>query len=448
MRIVRFAALSGAALALFLVPSQARAGVSSHPMQPPPVFRSVRGTIQRPDMRDASGGKIQHVVYILQENRSFNNLFMGFPGALTQNYGYDTNGTKIPLHSQTIATSWDIDHSANGFFAAYDNGKIDGWNNEYACCGQPANFAYAYAPRKETRTYWDMAKQYVLADHNFQSNLDGSFIAHQYAIAAYANSEVNFPSGDWGCQGGDNDQVQTLTQNRTYGPNVPVCENYETLGDELDAASIPWRFYTYPYDRDGGLWNAYSAVEHIYKGPDYTNDVITPANYFINDVSDGNMAAVSWITPLYENSDHSGFNSTGGPSWVASLVNAVGESKYWDSTAIFIIWDDWGGFFDPVVPVYEDYDGLGFRVPLIAISAYAKQGYVSHVQYESSSVLKFMEDTFGLAPLAASDTRAADPSSDFFDFSQTPRTYKPFVGKFDVRYDPNAPHVHAPVPGD
>jgi phospholipase C len=396
----------------------------------------------------ASGGVIQHVVYIIQENRSFNNLFMGFKGAKTQNYGYNTSGVKIKLHSQTISTNWDIDHSANGFFAAYNNGALNGWNNEYACCGQPANFAFAYAPKSETKTYWDMAKQYVLADEFFQSNLDGSYIAHQYAIAAYANGEVNFPSTDWGCQGGANDVLPTLLANRTYGPNVPVCEDYTTLGDELDQASLSWRFYTYPYNESGGLWSAYSAINHIYNGPDWSEDVITPATQFQTDVKNGDLAAVTWITPSFINSDHGGMDSTGGPAWVTSLVNTVGESQFWDSTAIFIIWDDWGGWFDPVAPIYLDYDGTGFRIPCIAISAYAKQGYVSHVQYESSSVLRFMEDNFGLAPLAASDSRAADPASDFFDFSQQPRTFVPFAKPPPLHEATGPRPAHQAVDGD
>ena len=90
------------------------------------------------------------------------------------------------------------------------------------------------------------------------------------------------------------------------------------------------------------------------------------------------------------------------------------------------MWDDWGGWFDPVPPVPLDADGSGFRVPLIGISAYAKSGYVSHVQYETSSVLRFIEDTFGLGQLAASDARATDPGSDFFEFNQKPRRFHAF----------------------
>jgi phospholipase C len=402
-----------------LPPAAPQIGLQSHTQTQPGHAR--RGS-------SPATGIINHVVFIVQENRSFNFMFMGFKGALTQDYGLTTNGQSIPLHPQTIATNWDIDHSANGFFAAYDNGKIDGWNNEYACCNQPANFAYAHAIKSEVRPYWDMAKQYVLADHMFQSNIDGSFISHQYAIAAYANHEVNFPSADWGCEGGY-DQIQTLNQDRSYGPTVPVCEDYSTLGDELDTAGIPWKSYTASYNADGGIWNAYGVINHIYNGPDWTQDVLTPAARFTGDVQSGNLAAVTWITPTYEDSDHSGENSSGGPAWVSSLVNAVGESQFWDSTAIFIIWDDWGGFYDPVSPVYEDYDGTGFRIPLIVISPYAKSGYVTHVQYETASVLKFAEDDFGVPALAAADARANDPATDVFDFTQRPIRFKPFDAK-------------------
>ena len=101
----------------------------------------------------------------------------------------------------------------------------------------------------------------------------------------------------------------------------------------------------------------------------------------------------------FPTSDHPGIKTAQGPQWVASVVDAVGGSKFWNSTAIFILWDDWGGMFDPVKPVFEDYDGLGFRVPLIVVSPYAKQSSVTHAQYETASVLRFMEDDFGLAPL-------------------------------------------------
>ncbi len=143
---------------------------------------------------------------------------------------------------------------------------------------------------------------------------------------------------------------------------------------------------------------------------------------------------MTWVTPTYANSDHGGSGSKTGPSWVASLVNAVGKSKYWKSSAIFIFWDDPGGWYDPEPPAYVDNDGLGFRLPLLIISPYAKQGLVSHVHYEHGSILKFVEDQFGLGRLAASDTRAKSPERDCFDFSRPPRKFVPIKAPYDENY--------------
>jgi phospholipase C len=379
---------------------------------------------------------IQHIIFIVQENRSFNNLFMGYPGAKTQNYGYDTNGDKIVLHSQDLAQDWDIDHFSPAFFAACDaqkklpgtHCKMDGWNNEGAAFGSPANYAYAYVPRAQIEPYWTMAKQYVLADHMFASNLDGSFIAHQYVVAAYASHAVDSPQSYWGCEGGSQDTVPTLTPTRTYGSSIVACFDNPTIGSEADAAGVSWRFYAGTIDGDGGLWSSYQADSEVFNGPDWTTDVISPPSQFLTDIGAGQLANVTWITPTYANSDHPGLNSSTGPAWVASLVNAVGTSKYWSSTAIFVMWDDWGGWFDPVKPIYKDYDGLGFRVPILMVSPYAKRGYVTKVQYETASVLRFMEDTFGLPQLAAADARAKDPATDAFDYSQKPRKFKKIPG--------------------
>jgi phospholipase C len=139
-------------------------------------------------------------------------------------------------------------------------------------------------------------------------------------------------------------------------------------------------------------------------------------------VKHGKLRALSWVTPTWENSDHAGGASKTGPSWVASLVNAIGESKYWNSTAIFIFWDDYGGWYDPKPPPLADYDGLGLRLPMLIVSPYAKQGKIDHTQYEHGSILKFVEDTFGLGRLAASDKRATSPL-DAFDFTQAPRKF-------------------------
>ncbi|HYL27347.1 MAG TPA: alkaline phosphatase family protein [Candidatus Nitrosotalea sp.] len=389
-----------------------------------------------PSSHGAIASPIEHVVFIIQENRSFNNLFLGYPGATTQSFGYDTKGRKIALQPIRLATNWDVGHSSTDFFAAC-NGKgrlpgtdcrMDGWNNEVAAPHPPPNYAYAYVPRKEIEPYWALAREYVLADRTFASNLDASFVAHQYALAAYAARTVDYPYNQWGCQGNRNDTIKTFTQQRTYGPKVRVCFGFPTLADEADGAAITWRSYAGSISGDGGLWSPFQADRHIFEGPDWNANVVSPPSEFLTDVANGKLANITWISPTYETSDHPGLRARQGPAWVASVVNAIGESKFWDSTAVFVFWDDWGGWFDPVRPVYEDYDGLGFRVPLLMVSPYAKRGYVTHARYETASVLRFIEDNFGLAPLAASDARAHDPVADAFDYRQKPRKFKTIPG--------------------
>jgi phospholipase C len=387
-------------------------------------------------LHHATTSPITHVVFIIQENRSFNNLFMGYPGATTQNYGYNTYGQKIALQPIDLATAWDIDHSSTAFFAACDGTgklpgtdcKMDGWNKEVMTLHAPTNGQYGYVPRSEIKPYWKMAQQYVLSDNTYASNLDASFVAHQYIVAAYADRTVNGPDGPWGCEGGQTDMTPTLTKHRKIGKSIVTCFDIPSIATEADAAGVSWRFYAAGIYDDGGIWSSYQAESKIYDGPDWTTDVIDPPAQFLTDVGNGELANVTWITPTYQTSDHDGMGASGGPAWVASVVDAVGKSKFWNSTAIFLFWDDWGGWFDPVKPIYEDYDGLGFRVPLIMISPYAKEGYVTHVQYETSSVLRYIEDNFGLAPLAKSDMRANDPADDAFDYSQEPRKFKKIPG--------------------
>ena len=193
-------------------------------------------------------------------------------------------------------------------------------------------------------------------------------------------------------------------------------------------------FVSITFLANGGIWSAYQAIKHIYNGPDWAQDIITPQTQFFDDVSNGALRTVSWITPSYQNSDHAGAGSKTGRSWVASLVNAIGESKYWSSTAIFIFWDDYGGWYDSQPPAYADYDGLGIRLPLLIISPYAKKGHVSHVHYEHGSILKFVEDLFNLPRLSASDTRAKSPEADSFDFSQPPRKFVKIKAPRDAYY--------------
>jgi phospholipase C len=390
------------------------------------------------ELNSTGAGKIEHIVYIVQENRSFDDLFQGYPGADTVRSGKGSDGQTIGLQPVSLAVNYSLDHSATAMFTDCNgSGKLpgtkcrmNGFNNEMNFNG-PKGVKYpmyVYVPHDESQPYFDMAHEWVIADRMFQSQLDQSFVAHQYIIAAQADSSVNLPLLNWGCGGSPKNSVATITQERNPdGPAIKPCYDYMTLGDELDAAHLSWRFYAAQFGSVssdvGSEWSGYMAVEHIRYGPDWKY-VVSPNWRFITDVRAGRLANFTWITPVCDDSDHVNCGGGYGPSWVAALVNTVGKSRFWNSTAIFVQWDDWGGLYDHVPPPYEDYDGLGFRVPLLVISPYAKHGYVSHVQYETASVLRFAENLWGLNQLAAADTRAASPADDCFDFSQKPR---PFV---------------------
>jgi phospholipase C len=302
----------------------------------------------------------------------------------------------------------------------------------------------------DAQPYWTLAEQYVLADNNFASNIDSSFAANQYLIAGWANHAANFPKGNsWGC---DNpNETPTLTKSRTFGKLEPACFDSPTLATELEKVGLDWRYYAVAQGYggpDGYFWSAFDAINAVRNGPEWTTGsnpkVISPPQQALSDIAAGNVPnGVVWIAPWLSWSDAPSAGSGGGPAWVAAVVNAIGSNtEVWDSSAIFVVWAGWGGWYDHIPPRPVDYDGLGFRVPMLVISPYAKQGYVTHQQYEFGSVVRFVEDNFGLPYVTpnnccygelGSDRRAIDPRSDVFDFSQTPRPFSPIQVERSVR---------------
>jgi phospholipase C len=380
-------------------------------------------------------GTIEHVVIIVQENRTFDNLFNGFPGSDTVKSGMMSSGKTIALRPDGLESPDDPNHFHSTWAQQYDGGKM------LFDLGMPdtPTLPFAYVPPAETTPYWSMAHKFTVADRMFQSNTGPSFTAHQYLIAGtgqigpkqfvadnpyYSNFQPILTNAPWGCDDPPGSFLTMLNLNGgadLVGP-FPCIDN-PTLADEADAKSYSWRYYAPAIGTNGGVWSAFDAIRHIRYGPDWAK-VISPETQILNDAPVGKLANITWVVPTFSNSDHDG--SATGPQWVASVVNAIGESPNWKSTAIFITWDDWGGWYDHVVPPQVDLMGLGFRVPLIVVSPYAKHGYVSHVQHESASILRFTEKNFGLAALSQADARA-DDLSDCFDFTQKPAAFVPFA---------------------
>jgi phospholipase C len=379
---------------------------------------------------------IKHVIIIMQENRSFDNLFTGFPGADTVTSGM-SNGVVVPLQPVPFEQGTDVDHNHAGWYTDYDNGKMDGFSHSTYPI---PNLPYAYVPQSQTVPLWTLAKAYTLGDRMFQSNTGPTYAAHQYMIAGQSAGAAANPndSGAWGCDSAAGTTVAMIGPNGTTLPGPYPCFDYQTIADLLDAKGITWRYYAPAQsgDANGGgfIWSAFDAIKHIRFGPDWSSNVISPPPTVLTDIQNGNLAQVSWVTPSFDYSDHAGSRATPiGPDWVASITNAVGASQYWNSTVIFITWDDWGGWYDHVPPPMIDSMGLGFRVPLIIVSPYAKRGYVSHTVHEFSSFLKYTEEIFGLPSLGTRDA-GADDFGDCFDYTQTPQPYSQIPVNFTPKY--------------
>jgi phospholipase C len=373
-----------------------------------------------PTVSPVAGSPIQYVVVVMQENRSFDNLFNGFPGADSVQVGMSL-GTPVPLVPISLADPRDLDHSHPGWWQDLDNGKMDGFARSNM---NPPTFAYAYVPHDEIQAYWTMAQQYVLGDRMFQSNTGPSFPAHLYMIAGQSGLATEAPDSDyWGCDAPAGTTVPVLGPDGTdLLPGVFPCWDYATAADLLDAKGMSWRYYASASTNPLIVGSAYDAIRHIRYGADWNANVIYPQTQFLTDVQNGHLAEVTWVTPDYLHSDHPGTGSAEGPDWVAAVVNAVGLSKFWNSTAIFITWDDWGGWYDHVLPPTVDAMGPGFRVPVLVVSPYAKQAYISHQEHEASGFIAFIEHNWGLGNLGARDA-TADDFADCFDYTQKARPF-------------------------
>ncbi len=312
---------------------------------------------------------------------------------------------------------------------------------------------YAFVPEAEVRPYWELAKTYGLGDETFQSNFDQSFGAHLFLISGQAQGVQNVPNGHpWGCDSPPGTIVRRLPLDGHYRRPIFPCLAIPTLGEELDRFNLTWAYYAPRVDgwqrwsqtrrknkrqlkpriEIGQLWSAYDAIPAVRYGPSWQDNVLSPETDIVSDIRHGDLREVTWVVPDFANSDHSGSHSTTGPVWVSTLVDAIGTSRYWKDTAVVIVWDDSGGWYDHVVPPRFDYEGAGFRVPLIVVSSRSKTGYVSHRRREFGSVLRFIEDNFGVPTLSQRDFKA-DNLADFFydDRAATSTSYNRLMSSED-----------------
>jgi phospholipase C len=336
----------------------------------------------------------------------------------------------------------DLGHQWHSAMVEWDRGKMDRFDLDrfgtLGTLGLVGTYSYSYVDRTETAPYRTMARDYVLADRFFPTEFGPSFTAHQDLVAGRTRldaerSLVDTPDGfPWGCDAPKGTSTSVIGADRrvtTNGP-FPCLTQYATIADALDAKGVSWKYYTQALLTFGGqVWNAFDAIKRVRYGPDWDRSVIIPDTIALTDPGKGQLASVSFVIPDAEWADHPAIPTDYGPSWVGDVIDAIGESKYWKDTAIVVVWDDWGGWYDNVPPPQLDDLGLGIRTPMLIVSPYAKRGYVSHVQYEYGSILKFIESAFDLASLHSTDDRANN-LLDAFDFTQKPRPFTHIETKY------------------
>jgi len=392
---------------------------------------------------------IKHVVFLIKENRTFDHLFGTFPGANGVSFGMD-NGTRRPLTRGTDQRAHDIPHCYQCSISAWDGGKMDGFNQTiYA-----DRWAYTQLHKDQLPNYWHWAQHNVLADNFFSSAQGPSFPNHLYAIAAQSGGAHDNPrripgithgSNTFGCDAPRTQKVQIVTPDGG-SRYVPPCFNFKTEGDLLNRRSIPWAFYAATEDQKGYIWSAYSALRRYRENQQNWNQHMFPVDDVVKDIKADTLPPVTWITPRFELSEHPEYNFCYGENWSTQVIDAIMNSPMWKNTAIFVTWDDYGGFYDHVPPPQVDGFGFGLRVPLLVISPYAKEGVVDHHLGEFSSVLRFIEDNWHLTQLTHRDRKATDLGYDF-NWKQQPRPPDPLPLRTDCKgpiYSPPPPDPPAP----
>ena len=431
----------------------------------------------------------QHIVVIVQENRTPDNLFYGLcapvrgvagrcsttPSASQYNIQtsdwLDKNsatGVTQPA-SVALANKYDLSHAHTAFVSMCDLNssgvcKMDGANDikcSGACTGvTKPQYKYVDNSKGLVTPYLTMATQYGWANYMFQTNQGPSFPAHQFlfggtsapsaaddaaGIFASENMSTTTPGGAngvAGCTAPATTTVEVINPSGGENSKIYPCFEHQTMADILPS-SFTWRYYA---PSAGSIWTAPNAISHICEstgksgkcvGQDWTNNVdLTPSDV-LTDISGCKLRSVSWVIPSGQNSDHANVNDGGGPSWVAAIVNAIGHSSscdgntgYWKNTAIVIVWDDWGGWYDHEPPTILPQPGgdyqYGFRVPLIVVSAYTPEGYINNERHDFGSILRYVEHNFGITEgtLNFADARSTNDLTGFFQLNHAPRPYR------------------------
>jgi phospholipase C len=430
----------------------------------------------------AGQSKIEHIIFIVQENHSFDNYFGTYPGAngfplgisvpldladpsaghaspfhlnvaepilivgdelppgisdpsqLNQTIGMAVDPDDVPVsgsvspfpfNNESIAG--DLSHAWSVAHVDYDNGKMDGF-----VIGEKSINTMGYYNRNDIPYYWDYADNYVLDDNFFSSLMGPSFPNHLYIVSGTNGPASGLSNYPWVLQNGIVDNPA-----QDFGWQG-VSLSWGTLAEELSTAQVSWAWYNGAVEPlRPTIWNVLPLFTYFQNHPAQLNEHVKNTRSFISDIQSGQLPAVSWIIPAggaagwhppdwptvcigQSPSEHPPARSDCGMDYVTYLIDRVMQSQYWQSTAIVLTWDDYGGFYDHVPPPKMDQYGEGFRVPTVVISPWAKHHFIDHTQYEFASMLRLAEVSFNLPTLGTRDVKSNDMMNSF-DFGQAPQ---------------------------
>ena len=379
------------------------------------VMMPVRGVSATAHSQTETTTPIEHLVVVMQQNHTFDNYFGTYPGA---------NGTPpdtcMPIsitttNSEDCITPFrigfypleDLSHSSSTFEYQYQNGEMSGFVEALTRMNQDGNLTMGYYSEEDIPFYWNLADEFVLFDNYFSSAHTGSITNRMFSISGKPGAEFNrIPEKGFG--------------------DIP------TIFDKLQERGISWKYYIKDYDPALNYrnlqeldylppqvqWVPLLGFDRFLDDPDLYSRIVDLEEYYV-DLENGTLPAVSYVL-LLGATEHPLSELTLGQRTTRTMVQMLMQSDVWESSALLITYDDWGGWYDHVSPPQVDEYGYGFRVPALLVSAYARQGYIDHTQLDHTSILKFIEENWGIEPLAARDAKANNFLS-AFDFTIPPR---------------------------
>ncbi|GAC1367642.1 MAG: hypothetical protein NVSMB47_18640 [Polyangiales bacterium] len=377
---------------------------------------------------------IKHVIVIVKENHTFDNYFGSFPGAEgITSITLKSGATITPPHAPD-RTSRDLCHMHSCGLTDWNGGAMNGWEDVSGSDSGGDKLAWAQYGESDIPNYWAYAKTFTLADHFFSNALAPSWPGHMFLLAAQAgwstgNPGTNFTHPYWGCDQSASTTVDTLKDGTCTTEAVFPCFKIPSLPDVLPAGTT-WKFYGTNFYVLPEIWSMFNGIDGVRNGPGWSN--VVSVNEFAKDVKNHTLPDVTWLVNQDLNDEHPNIGGIcAGENWTVGYINQIMESDYWKDTAILFTMDDFGGWYDHVPPPRQygcdaaNPYGLGFRLPLIVISPYAKAHTVYKDVAEQASVPRFIEKVFGATKtLHSLDPAAQDEGANdlmgMFDFTQPP----------------------------